>query len=188
MTAHLKPDEWKSDPDSPEQNLLSFDKYCKRFRKWLNITEMKDECADIIWDMFCMTGGEDLKNLLDQRAKVNMVHLPARQADPNTVPPTAQRNEIPADTWEVGIRKVREAIDKIITPVMARLKLWYETPQGDNLNHWINDIIKQSERIEWDDYDAKQAALDAICFQTTDMKWRHKILRERLTLQEAIDY
>merc|ERR1712080_519209 len=29
---------------------------------------------------------------------------------------------------------------------------------------------------------------DAICFQTTDPKWRHKILSERLTLQEAIDY
>ena len=39
-----------------------------------------------------------------------------------------------------------------------------------------------------DDYDADQAALDAICFQTTDTKGRHKILSERLTLQEAIDY
>ena len=75
LTAHMKPDEWKSDPDSPEQNLLAFDKYCKRFWKWLNITGMTGEREDIIWDMFCMTGGEELKDLLDQTAKVNMVHL-----------------------------------------------------------------------------------------------------------------
>ena len=71
---------------------------------------------------------------------------------------------------------------------MQRLKLWYETPQGDNLDSWIYDIRKQVERINWDEYDAEQAALDAICFQTTDGKWRHKILSEKLTLQEAIDY
>ena len=83
----MKPDEWKSVPDSPEQNLLAFDKYCKRFWKWLNITGMTGERKDIIWDMFCMTGGEDLEDLLNQTAKVNMIHLPARQADANADPP-----------------------------------------------------------------------------------------------------
>ena len=46
LAAHLKPEEWISDPDCPEQNLLSFEKYCKRFRKWLNVTGMTDERED----------------------------------------------------------------------------------------------------------------------------------------------
>ena len=62
---------------------------------------------------------------------------------------------------------------------MARLRLWYEMPQEDNLDAWINKITKQAERIMWDGYDWKQAALDAICFQTTDSQWRHKILSKK---------
>ena len=121
LATHLKPDEWKADPDCPEQNVLSFDKYCKRFQKWLNITRMTGEREDVIWDMFCMTGGEELEDLLTQQAEVNMVHEPARQANANVEPPIRQRNEIPADTWEVGIQKVRDAINKTTNPVMSRL-------------------------------------------------------------------
>ena len=79
-------------------------------------------------------GGEDLEDLLDQTARVNMVHLPARQANAQAVPPIEQRNEVRADSWELGLQKVRAAINKTITPVMLRLKLWYETPQGDNFD------------------------------------------------------
>ena len=62
----MKPDEWKADSECPEQNLLSFDKYCKRFKKWLNITGMAGEREYFIWDLFCMTGGEELEDLLTQ--------------------------------------------------------------------------------------------------------------------------
>ena len=110
-----------------------------------------------------------------------MIHLEERRANAQAVPPIIHRAEVRADTWAVGIQKVREAIDKTITPVMQTIKLWYETPQGDNLDAWVSDIKKQTERIDWNDY-------DTICFQTTDSKWRQKILSERLTLQQAIDY
>ena len=118
LAAHLKPDEWKAQPDCPEQNLLSFDKYCKRFMKWLNITNMAQEREDVIWDSFCMTGGEELEDLLTVQAGVNMVYVPGRVANAQANPPIAQRDELRADTWEVGIQKVRAAIDKTITPVM----------------------------------------------------------------------
>ena len=106
LAAHLKPEEWKADPDCPENNLLSFDKYCKRFQKWLNITGMTGVRADIIWDMFFMAGGEELEDLLTQQTGVNMVHEPARQANAQANLSILQRNEIPADTWEDGIAKV----------------------------------------------------------------------------------
>ena len=188
LAAHLKPEEWKSDPDCPEQNLLSFEKYLKRFRKWLNITGMTDEREDIVWDMLTMAGGEDMEDLLGQQAQVNMIHQPEIQLDNRAQPPIQGRREIRADTWEVGIEKVRQAINKTNNPVMSRLRLWYEMPQGDNLDQWINKIKKQSERIIWQGYDWKQAALDAICFQTNDSQWRHKILSQKMTLQEAIDW
>ena len=78
LAAHIKPDEWKADPDCPEQNLLSFKKYCKKFQRWVNLTGMSGEREDYIWDLFCMTGGEQLEDLLTQQAKVNMVHLLCR--------------------------------------------------------------------------------------------------------------
>ena len=130
--------------------MLSFDKYCKRFRKWLNITGMTAEREDVIWDMFCMAGGEEMEDLLTHQALVNMVHIPEIRANAQAHPPIEGRNAIPADTWEVGIEKVRDAINKTTNPVMARLHLWYEMPQGDNLDAWINEIMKQSERITWD--------------------------------------
>ena len=71
---------------------------------------------------------------------------------------------------------------------MSRLRLWYEMPQGDNLDSWINEIKKQAERITWEGYDWKQAALDAICFQTKDNQRRHKILSQKMSLQDAIDW
>ena len=136
LAAHLKPEEWKANPDCPEQNLLSFDKYCKRFRKWLNITGMTGVREDIIWDMFTMAGGEELEYLLTQQAQVNTIHQLAQQADANACPPIIQQNEVRADTWEVGIAKVRDAINTMTNPVMARLRLWYEMPQEgeDNLD------------------------------------------------------
>ena len=60
----MKPEPWKSNPDRPKQNLIAFDKYCARFRKWLNITGMTEEREDIVWDMFCMAGGDELEDLL----------------------------------------------------------------------------------------------------------------------------
>ena len=95
----MKPDEWKSQPDCPEQNLLSFDKYCKKFMKWLNITDMTGQREDVIWDMFCLTGGEELEDLLTVQAGVDIIHLPERRGGENP------RQEKKADSWEVGIRR-----------------------------------------------------------------------------------
>ena len=144
LAAHLKPEEWKSDPDCPEQTLLSFDKYCKRFKKWLNITGMTNEREDVVWDMLCMAGGNDMEDLLTHQAQVNMIHLPEIRADNQAQPPIQARREIRADTWDIG-----QAINKTTNPVMSRLKLWYEMPQGDSLDAWINEIKKQAERITW---------------------------------------
>ena len=74
---------------------------------------------------------------------------------------------------DIRIEKVRHAINKTKNPVMSRLRLSYEMPQGDSLDAWINEIKKQAERILWDGYNWKQAALDAIYFQTSDSHWRH---------------
>ena len=61
-------------------------------------------------------------------------------------------------------------------------------PQTDNLDQWLVEISKQAERINWDGYDAETAELDAICFQTMDGQWRHKIMSQKMSLQDAIDY
>ena len=188
LAAHLKPEEWKADPDCPEQNLLSFEKYCKKFKKWLNITGMADEREDIIWDMLTIAGGDDMEDLLAQQANVNMVHQPAIQADANVNPPVQGRNERRADTWDVGVEKVRQAINRTTNPVMSRLKLWYEMPQEDPLDTWLSKLKKQAKRVTWEGYNWEAAMLDAICFQTSDSQWRHKILSQKMTLQEAIDW
>ena len=87
LAAHLKPEEWKADPDCLEQTLLSFDKYCKRFRKWLNIKGMSDERVGIVWDIFCMAGREELEDLLTHQVLVNMAHVPEIPGDANARPP-----------------------------------------------------------------------------------------------------
>ena len=123
--------------------------------------------------------GKANEDLLLHRGKVQMQYTPQVQADPRAVPPVEGRNEIQADTWEVGYRKVTEAILRTTNPVMARMRLFYEMPQTDDINQWIIDLTKQAERIDFVMYDRDQAILDGA--------WRHKILSQKMTLQQAID-
>ena len=82
---------------------------------------MTDEREDIVWDMLTMAGGDDMEDLLSQQANVNMVHLPEIRADNLAVPPVQGRREVRADTWEIGVEKVRQAINKTTNPVISRL-------------------------------------------------------------------
>ena len=67
--ASLKPEPWKANPECPEQNLISFQKYTKRFLKWLNITGMTGQRNDIIWDMLCMAGGKQMRTYFCTEAR-----------------------------------------------------------------------------------------------------------------------
>ena len=60
-------------------------------------------------------------------------------------------------------------------------------PQGDSkFDDWSKKIIKQAHRCDWNGYDEKTAARDAILFQTSDPKLRKKILAENLNYDQTV--
>ena len=72
---------------------------------------------------------------------------------------------------------------------MARLKLFQQMPQqGKTFAIWGAEVVKQARRVDWTAYGDKEAARDAILFQTSDTKLRKKILAENLDLERTIEW
>ena len=83
--------------------------------------------------------------------------------------------EIPADTYEEGIDKIRKGIVARTNQAMSRLKLFQQMPQGQQaFGEWSQEIFKQAKRCDWDGYDSAKATRDAILYQTKDSKLRKR--------------
>ena len=72
---------------------------------------------------------------------------------------------------------------------MVRYKLIRETPQvGKLFADWPPKIVEQSEQCQWQQYDAKKAAGDAILQQCDNKKLQRKIIAEDLEFDDIIKH
>ena len=181
--------------NSPEDNLVRFNEYVKKFRRWMEFMDMGGWADERKWAMLAMVGGPQMDKLIEYHGKVNVIRQAGRQeirANPTANPPVLGQPAVEAlvpDTWEVGIKKIRDAITASTNPAMAKLQLFYKSPQGDmSVDDWAYELCKIAKRVDWPSQTEDQAVLDAIMFQTSSDKWREKILAERYTLEEALNY
>ena len=64
-----------------------------------------------------------------------------------------------------------------------------ETPlEGKAFTEWWPRVVEQAERCQWDAYDAKKAACDAILQQCDSKKLQRKIITENLNFDDIIKH
>ena len=87
------------------------------------------------------------------------------------------------ETFEEAIAKIRAKLTERTNKVVQRNMLLSNFPQGSkSFEKWSQEVSEAAKLIDYDNYNWKQAAVDAIILQTSSKK-----LRER-ALQENVDF
>ena len=93
------------------------------------------------------------------------------------------------DTYNQAVQKVKEGITAQTNQSMACYKLMRETPQAGKLfADWWPKIVEQSEPCQWQQYDTKKVAGNAILQQCDNKKLQRKIIAEDLTFYDIIKH
>ena len=181
LEALLAPGKFKGKDKDNEQLLVDFDLYVKTVNNFF-ITVGKDDASDKVKVATLQAlGGPEMVDLLELQGKVQLVAIQADAAQGVVA--------VAADSYEVAIKKIRDAIVASTNNAMARLKLFQQMPQqGKAFAIWGAEVIKQARRVDWTAYGDREAARDAILFQTSDAKLRKKILAENLDLERTVEW
>ena len=149
----------------PEQLLQDFGEYIKIFKKFVLATNIGGaHTADHRNCGGCqktkatleLVGGKEMCTLFEHTGKVEA-----------------------EDTFDRAVEKIEEGIKQQTNQATARFKLFTKMPQGGgSFAQWYPTVREQADRCVWTDYDAKQAARDALLFQTSDTKLQKKILQK----------
>ena len=152
--ALLKPPSFAiSKVGDPEQLLQDFTEYVKTFKKFVLATGVGgvhtvDHAAcgacNKLKATLELVGGKDMCVLYEHVGVV-----------------------VDEDTFDAAITKIEAGIKGQTNQATARFKLFTKMPQGGlTFGEWYPKVKDQAERCIWTNYDAKQAARDAILFQT----------------------
>ena len=164
----LKPAQFKvKNKGDPEQLLQDFVKYVELMEQFFTATNATSaHKADHVQcgackqakAMLVLIGGKEVDKLLKHVGLVT-----------------------DTDTYDAAVQKVKEGLTKQTNQCMARFKLMRELPQsGKTFAEWWPQIKEQAERCNWNNYDAKTAAGDAILQQCDSIKLQKKIIAEDL--------
>ena len=94
---------------------------------------------------------------------------------------------VTADTFDQGVKKIQDALTARTNKVVQRNMLLSNFPQGrKTFDRWYQDITNTARLIDYDNYDWKQAAVDAIILQTTNSKLRERALQDNLSYDDLI--
>ena len=176
LAAVLKPAPFvKTEAGDPEQLLQDFKEYVKRFRKYLLATGMEGvHSQDHVDCAACTQAKASLELIGGKEVAVLMEHVGGVEE---------------GDTFDGALKKVEEGIVAQTNQATAMFKLYTKLPQGGlSFAEWYPTVKDQADRCIWTGYGAKQAARDALLFQTDDIKLQRKIIAEDLDYDSAIKY
>ena len=160
----VSPGPFKAKKKDPEKMLADFELYMKSFADFLVVTDNSDAADNKKKSLLRAIGGQDMIFLFDHLGKVT--------------------EEM---TYAVAIQNVRTAITSQTNQAMIRYKLFTNMAQeNEAFSSWWAKIKEQAEKCNFEGYDSKSAARDAILFQTSDVKLRKKVLAEDYGLDETI--
>ena len=87
------------------------------------------------------------------------------------------------ETFEEAINKIRIQLTERTNKVVQRNMLLSNFPQGSkSFEKWLHEVSDAAKLIDYENYNWKQVAVDAILLQTSSKK-----LRER-AIQENVDF
>ena len=174
MAGHnVSPGVFKSKDAEPEATLELFEDYLKVMERVFRLSRRIHPTtgAKIAFDdaekkdLIVVEGGEDMANLFEHTGKV-----------------------LDTDTYEQAVEKIKAALRKRGNRTSAVFKLFNSHAQGDrSFESWYTEIYKAAKLIDWGDYDAKKAAVDAIITQTSSGKLQQRAIQENPSYEELVD-
>ena len=151
---------------NPGGTLESFNKYVDRIKLVFelafrnNDNTPRDPTNREKKAMLLFRGGDDMKDLFEHVGKV-----------------------VDTDTFDEAVTKIQNGLKSRTNSAVQRNLLFTQFHQGKkSFERWSKDVSNTAKLINYDNYDWKCAAVDAMLLQTSNSK-----LRER-ALQEEIDY
>ena len=159
----------------PEQLLQDFLEYVKTFNKFMLATGVGgDHTADHAECSGCKKAKATLELVGGQEMCVLFEHVGV---------------VTDGDTFNQAVDKVEAGIKAQTNQATARFKLFTKMPQGGRtFAEWYPKVKDQAERCVWTGYDARQAARDAILFQTDSAKLQKKVIAEEMNYDNVIKY
>ena len=118
VAASCDPGKWKKIPHDPNQTLMDFEQWVRMFRRYLNVTNLKDLDMSQRWDLMICTGGPQMEDLVIREALIVTEEIPEivgvayRAATQDTPERQAvqARDRVPVTDWDEGIRMCMDAI------------------------------------------------------------------------------
>ena len=106
-----------------------------------------------------LKGGRDMKNLFTHVGKVS-----------------------DTDTYQQTVDKIKKGLSDRTNKIVQRNMLLSNFPQGSkSFERWSQEISEAAMLISYDNYDWKQATVDAILLQTSSAKLRERALQENIS-------
>ena len=96
-------------------------------------------------------------------------------------------NVLDTDTFDEAVEKVKEKLMERTNNVVQRNMLLSNHPQGrKSFEKWSQEISDAAQLISYNQYDWKQAAVDAMILQMSSSKLREKALNENVSYNDLI--
>ena len=114
--------------------------------------------------MLLLKGGDDMKNLFQYVGKVE-----------------------DADAYDIVIEKIRKGLSDRTNKVVQRNLLLANYPQGNkSFEKWSQEVANAAQLICYEQYDWKQATVDAIMLQTSSPRLRERALQENTSYDDLM--
>ena len=114
--------------------------------------------------MLLFKGGDDMKNLFQYVGKVD-----------------------DGDSYDQTVEKIKKGLSDRTNKVVQRNLLLADFPQGTkSFEKWSQEISNTAKLISYDEYDWKQATVDAILLQTSNARLRERALQENTSYDDLM--
>ena len=167
------PGPFKGSDADPEATLELFEDYLEKMEKvyrlsrgYNPVTGVKvDWSSEEKKDLLLVEGGNEVNDLFKYVGKV-----------------------LPGDTYQQAMDKVKVALKKRGNRTSAVFKLFNTHTQGSqSFDSRHKEIRKAAQLIDWTDYDADKAMVDAIVMQTSSTRLQQRSIQENPSYDEIMN-
>ena len=94
---------------------------------------------------------------------------------------------VDTDTYDQTIEKIKNGLRSRTNSIVQRNLLFANFPQGTkSFERWSKEISNAAKLIDFENYDWKQASVDAMLLQTSSTKLRERALQENISYDDFI--
>ena len=168
MSLSLDPGIFKALDANPGGTLELFDKYVQRIKLIIELPFQKADGTPYEPSdkekkaMLLFRGGDDMKDLFEHVGAVT-----------------------DTDTFDAVVTKIRTGLQGRTNNVVQRNLLFANYLQGTkSFERWSKEISSAAKLINYENYDWKQAAVDAILLQTSNPKLRERALQDNVSYED----